>query len=154
MFFVESCACFQSFEIHNNMNVKSATKKLQIIAREKEAHRSEHKQRQEEETELLKITKVEEELKRAERESMLNIQLLVVKSLLHSSSSLECVEGKVYNEKIQFAQIIIQDIDSIKTFVVDFFAQKQMMLACKKAQDQELHQQIQCLLKNWRKMKL
>ncbi len=99
MFFVGSCACFQSFEIHN-MSVKSATKKLQIIAREKEAHRSEHKQRQEEETELLKITKVEEELKRAEREGMLNIQLLVVRSLPHSSPSLECVEGKVYNEKI------------------------------------------------------
>jgi hypothetical protein len=38
--------------------------------------------------------------KRVEREGVLNIQLLVVKSLLHSSSSLECIEGKIYNEKM------------------------------------------------------
>jgi hypothetical protein len=51
---------------------------------------------------------------------VLNISLLVVRSLLHSSSSLKCVEGKVYNEKIQFAQMIIQDINTIEAFVVEF----------------------------------
>jgi hypothetical protein len=54
----------------------------------------------EEEAKLLRRKKVEEELKRAKKEKMLNIKSLVVKSPLHSSSSLECVEGKVYNEKI------------------------------------------------------
>jgi hypothetical protein len=41
-----------------------------------------------------------EELKRAEHENVLNIQLLVVRSSPHSSSSSECVERKAYNEKI------------------------------------------------------
>jgi hypothetical protein len=48
----------------------------------------------------LKITEAKEELRRAERESVLNIQPLAISSQPHSSSSLECVEGKVYNEKI------------------------------------------------------
>jgi hypothetical protein len=34
---------FQSFGVHRNMSVESAIEKLQQIAREKEAHRSEHK---------------------------------------------------------------------------------------------------------------
>jgi hypothetical protein len=34
---------FQSFGIHNNMNVENAIKKLQRITKEKEAHKSEHK---------------------------------------------------------------------------------------------------------------
>jgi hypothetical protein len=68
----------------------------------------------------LRITKVEKELKRAQREGMLNIQPLAIRLPPHSSSSLECVEGKVYNEKIQFAHKIIQDIDITRTFVVEF----------------------------------
>jgi hypothetical protein len=51
--------------------------------------------------ELLRIIEVEEELRILER-GMLNIQLLVIKLLSHSSSS-ECAKGKAYNEKIQFA---------------------------------------------------
>jgi hypothetical protein len=51
---------------------------------------------------------------------MLNIQLLVIRSPLHSSSSSECAKGKTYNVKIYFAQTIIQDIHTIGTFVVDF----------------------------------
>jgi hypothetical protein len=43
---------------------------------------------------------------------MLNIQMLVIRSSPHSSSSSKCVEGNAYNEKIQFAQMIIQDIDT------------------------------------------
>jgi hypothetical protein len=31
---------------------------------------------------------------------LLNIQLLVIRSLPHSSSMSECVKGKAYNEKI------------------------------------------------------
>ncbi len=50
---------------------------------------------------------------------MLNIQLLVVWSSLHSSSS-KCAKRKVYNEKIQFAQTIIHDIDQIGTSEVEF----------------------------------
>jgi hypothetical protein len=70
--------------------------------------------------ELLRIIKVEKELKSVEREGVLNIQPLDVRSLSHSSSSSECEEGKVYNEKIQFAQIIIQNIDTTGTSVVEF----------------------------------
>ncbi len=51
---------------------------------------------------MVERTKVEEELKRVKREGMLNIQPLDVRSLSHSSSTLECVEGKAYNEKIKF----------------------------------------------------
>jgi hypothetical protein len=49
----------------------------------------------------LKIIEVEEELRRAKR-GVLNIQLLAIRLLPHSSSS-KCVERKVYNVKIQFA---------------------------------------------------
>jgi hypothetical protein len=84
------------------MSVKSAIEKLQIITREKEVQRGAHKQRQEE-MELLRKIEVEEELRRAEHESMLNIQSLAIRPLSHSSSSSECIERKVYNEKIQFA---------------------------------------------------
>jgi hypothetical protein len=50
--------------------------------------------------ELLRRTKVEEELRKAERKGVLNIQPLVVRLPSHSSSSSECAKGKVYNEKI------------------------------------------------------
>jgi hypothetical protein len=49
---------------------------------------------------LWKRTKIEEELRRVEREEVLNIQPLIVRSLPHSSSSSECAKGKAYNEKI------------------------------------------------------
>jgi hypothetical protein len=55
------------------MNVESAINKLSKIAREKEVHRSEHRQRHQEEVELLRKTKLEEELRRVEREGVLNI---------------------------------------------------------------------------------
>jgi len=70
--------------------------------------------------ELLKRTKVKKELRIVKREGLLNIQLLVIGSLPHSSSTLECVKGKVYNKNIQFAQMIIQDINITKTFVIKF----------------------------------
>jgi hypothetical protein len=47
----------------------------------------------------LRKIEVEEELKRTKRE-LLNIQLLAIRSLSHSSSCSKCVEGKAYNEKI------------------------------------------------------
>jgi len=53
-----------------------------------------------EEEKLLTRIKVEEELRIIEHEGVLNIQLLVVRSLLHSSSSSKCAEAKAYNEKI------------------------------------------------------
>jgi hypothetical protein len=46
VFIVRSCVHFQSFGVHSNMSAENAIEKLQIIAREKEAQRSEHKQRQ------------------------------------------------------------------------------------------------------------
>jgi hypothetical protein len=45
------------------MNIESAIEKLQKIAREKEVLRSEHMWNQEEEVELLRRTKVVEQLK-------------------------------------------------------------------------------------------
>jgi hypothetical protein len=74
----------------------------------------------EEEMKLWRRIKVKKELRRTKREKMLNILPLVVRSPSHSSSSLECAKGKAYNEKIQFVQTIIQDIDTIGTFVVEF----------------------------------
>jgi hypothetical protein len=68
----------------------------------------------------LKRTKIKEELKKVKREGVLNIQPLTVRSLLHSSPSSKCVEGKAYNEKMQFAQIIIHDIYEIGTSTVEF----------------------------------
>ncbi len=38
--------------------------------------------------------KTNEELQRAQHEGVLKIQPLVMRSLLHSSSSLECAQGK------------------------------------------------------------
>jgi hypothetical protein len=48
----------------------------------------------------LKRTNVEKELRRAERKGVLNFQPLAIRSLLHSSSSSKCANGKAYNEKI------------------------------------------------------
>jgi hypothetical protein len=67
----------------------------------------------------LKTTTVKEEFRRVER-GVLNIQPLVVRSPSHSSSSLKCVEGEAYNEKILFVQMIIQDINIIGTFAIEF----------------------------------
>jgi hypothetical protein len=50
----------------------------------------------------LKRKEVEEKLRRAKKEGVLNIHPLVVRLLLHTSS-LECAEEKVYNQKILFA---------------------------------------------------
>jgi hypothetical protein len=69
---------------------------------------------------IVKKNRIEEELIRPERKKMLNIQLLVIRSLPYASSSSECAKGKVYNEKIQFVQTIIQNINTIRTFVIDF----------------------------------
>jgi hypothetical protein len=49
---------------------------------------------------LLRRTEVKEELKKVEKEEMLNIQLLAIRSPLYSSSFLECAKGKAYNVKI------------------------------------------------------
>jgi len=48
----------------------------------------------------LKRKKVEKELKIVKRKGVLNIEVLALRLPSHSSSSLECVKGKVYNEKI------------------------------------------------------
>jgi hypothetical protein len=40
--------------------------------------------------------------------------------LPHSPSSLKCEKGKAYNEKMQFAHIIIQDLCKIRTYAVEF----------------------------------
>jgi len=54
----------------------------------------------EEEAKLLRKKKVEKEMRIAKREGMLNIQPLASRLPPHSASSLECVKGKAYNEKI------------------------------------------------------
>jgi len=67
----------------------------------------------------LKRTKVEKELRIEKRKGVLNIPPLALRLPPHSSSSSECVKGKAYNEKIQFAQMIIQDINTIRTSIVE-----------------------------------
>ncbi len=51
---------------------------------------------------------------------MLNIQSLVVRSSSHSSSFSKWAEGKAYSVKIQFVQMIIQDIDTTGTSKIEF----------------------------------
>ncbi len=128
------------------MSAESAIEKLQKVTQEKEAHGSEHKWRHEEEA--------KEELKRTKSARMLNIQLLAMRSLLHSSSSSECEEGKQYHEKIQFAHSIIQDIYRLGTFAVEFLEDPKEVGVQMNKKDQELHQWIRCTLKNQMKTKV
>jgi hypothetical protein len=51
---------------------------------------------------------------------VLSIQPLTISLPPHSSSFSKCVEGKVYNEKIQFAQTIIHDINKTRTYAIEF----------------------------------
>jgi hypothetical protein len=88
---------------------------------------------------LKRRTEVEEELRKVERKGVLNIQLLVIRSPPHSSSSWECVEGKVYNEKIKFVQMIIQDINIIGTFAIEFLCRSKRCWCVRDKLDQELH---------------
>jgi hypothetical protein len=112
--------CFLSYGVHKNMSVESAIEKLQIVRKEKETHNSEHRRRHEEEVEKLKKIEAEKELRRVERARMLNIQLMAVRSLSHSPSSSECEEGNVYNDNMQFAHTIIQDIHRSRTSTIEF----------------------------------
>ncbi len=57
----------------------NAIEKLQRITKEKETQNSEYRRRHDEELELLRRTKIEEELNKAKREGMLNIQPLAIK---------------------------------------------------------------------------
>jgi len=70
--FAGSCEHFQHFGIHSNISTKNVIEKLQRIAKEKEAPKSEHKQRQEEETKIIEKKK-NMELIIVEHEGMLNI---------------------------------------------------------------------------------
>ncbi len=63
VFVARSYVRFQSFGLHSNMSANNAIEKPQIIVREKKAQMNEHRQRQEEEAELLRRTKVKEELR-------------------------------------------------------------------------------------------
>ncbi len=69
---------------------------------------------------MLKRIELKEQLRREEKEGVLNIQLLAIRLLPHSSSSLECAKGKAYKENIYFAQMIIQDINTTRTSIVEF----------------------------------
>ncbi len=117
------------------MSAESAIEKLQRIAMKKEVIRNEHRQKQEEEAELLKRTKVEKELRRTKKKGVLNIQLLAIRSPSHSSSFSKCVEGKAYNEKIQFVQKIIQDINTIGTFEIEFLHRSKRRWHVRERQD-------------------
>jgi hypothetical protein len=62
----------------------------------------------------------EEVLIRGEGAGVLNIQQLTVRSPPHSSSYLECKEGKKNHEKMKFVHPIIQDIYRSGTSVLEF----------------------------------
>jgi hypothetical protein len=55
---------------------------------------------------------------------VLNIQLMVVKSLLHSPSCSECEERKQYHKKMQFAHSIIQNIHRSRSSIVKFLKRR------------------------------
>jgi hypothetical protein len=63
---------------------------------------------------------------------MLNIQPLVIRSSPHSSSFLECAEGKAYNEKIQFAQTIIQNTNTIRIYAIEFLCRSRWCWCARK----------------------
>lgn len=69
---------------------------------------------------MLRKKEAEEELRRVQHAGILNIQSLAVKLPPHSPSSLECEEGKEYNEKMQFVLSIIPDIYESETSIVEF----------------------------------
>jgi hypothetical protein len=46
--------------------------------------------------------------------------IIAVGSSPHSPSFSECEEGKAYNEKMQFAHTIIEDIYKFETYAVEF----------------------------------
>jgi hypothetical protein len=73
---------------------------------------------------VLRKKEAEEVLRRAESIGVLNIQPLAIRLSSHSPSSLECEEGKTYNEKIQFAHSIIQDIYKTETSTVKFLCKR------------------------------
>jgi hypothetical protein len=89
----------------------------------------------EEELKLLKEKEAKEELQRAKHEGVLNIQLLAIRSPPHSSSSLECQEGKVYNEKMQFMQTIIHNVYKTRTSVVEFCVEAENVSVQESKQD-------------------
>ncbi len=95
-FALGSCVCFQNFRVH----MENAIEIFQTIAKEMKVKKSEHRQKQEEEANLLRKKEAKDELKRTQHTKMLNIQLLVVRSSLHSPSFSKCEESKVYNEKM------------------------------------------------------
>jgi len=68
----------------------------------------------------LKQKKAKEEFQRVECEGVLNIKSLAIRSSSDSSSFLEYIEGKAYNEKIKFVETIIHDIDQTRTLAVEF----------------------------------
>ncbi len=80
----------------------------------------------------MKRTKVEEELRRTKKKGVLNIQPLAIRLLVHLPSSSKCAEGKAYNVKIQFTQMIIQDINTIGTYAVEFFCKSKQCWRAKK----------------------
>jgi len=121
-FVVGNCVHFQSSKVHSNMSAKNVIEKSQKITKEMKVHRNEHKGKQEGKAKLLKKIKTEEELRRVEHEGMLNIQLLVIRSSLHSTSSLECAEEKTYNENMQFVQMTIHYMCRTRTSAVEFFS--------------------------------
>jgi hypothetical protein len=88
----------------------------------------------EEEPKLLKEKEAKEELQRA-KHGALNIQLLAIRSPPHSSSSLECQEGKVYNEKMQFMQTIIHNIYKTRKSVVEFCVEAENVSVQESKQD-------------------
>jgi hypothetical protein len=45
LFTIESCVCFQSSRVQKSMSAESTIEKLQIVAKEKETQKSEHKRR-------------------------------------------------------------------------------------------------------------
>jgi len=106
--------------MHRSMSVESVIEKLQKVAKEKEVQKNEHKWRQEEEVKMLEKREAKEELRKAKSTRMLNIQPLAIRLPSHSPSSSECEKGEVYNEKMQFAHMIIQNIYKTRTFVIEF----------------------------------
>jgi hypothetical protein len=96
-FVARSHVFFQSSGTHRRMNINNAIEKLQRLAREKEALKSGTQMEIKGGRRSVEKIKM---LRRRENVGVLNIQLLAVRSSVHSLSYLECEKGKQYHEKM------------------------------------------------------
>jgi hypothetical protein len=101
------------------MSVESVIEKFQRIIKEKETQRSEHRQRQEEEVEVLRKERSKRRVEKS-RECQKAKHLTIGSEVTVAFTIIFKVRGKRYHEKMEFVHYIIQDIYKLGTSIVEF----------------------------------